>query len=66
MKIWELETKNGRIFRVAIQNENQQKRLMKKIKENESKSYENFIRIEVVKNGIHDINDFEKLADSLQ
>jgi hypothetical protein len=66
MKIWELETKNGRIFRVAIQNMNQQKRLMKKIKENESKSYEKFIRIEVVKNGIHDINDFEKLADTLQ
>ncbi len=65
MKIWELETKNGRIFRVAIQNMNQQKRLMKKIKENESKSYEKFIRVEVVKNGIHDINDFEKLADTL-
>lgn len=65
MKIWELETRNGRIFRVAIQNMNQQKRLMKKIKENESKSYEKFIRVEVVKNGIHDINDFEKLADTL-
>ena len=65
MKIWELETKNGRIFRVTIQNMNQQKRLMKKIKENGSKSYEKFVRIEVVKNGIHDINDFEKLADTL-
>lgn len=66
MKIWELETKNGRIFRVGIQNDNQQKRLQKKIDENKSKDYEKFIRIEVIKNGIHDINTFEKLVDSLQ
>jgi len=65
MKIYELETKNGRVFRVAIENDNQQKRLSKIISENEKKSYEKFIRIEVVKNGIHNIKEFEALADSL-
>lgn len=27
MQIWELGTKNGRVFRVAIENANQEKRL---------------------------------------
>ena len=65
MKIYELETKNGCIFRVAIYNENQKLRLLRKIEENKSKSYETFIRVEVVKNGIHDIKTFEKLADKM-
>ena len=66
MKVYELETLGGSIFRVAIYNKNQKLRLLKKIEENKSKSYETFIRVEVVKNGIHDIKTFEKLADTLQ
>ena len=65
MNIWELETKNGRIFRVAIENDSQTKRLIKKIAENKNKTYEVFTRVETVKNGIHNIKDFEGLADSL-
>ncbi len=65
MKIYELETKNGRIFRVAINNDNQEKRLLKTVKNNKSKNYEIFIRVEVVQNGICDISDFEKLQDKL-
>jgi len=63
--VYELETKNGRIFRVAVDNKNQIDRLFKKVNENKGK-YEEFIRIEVITNGIHNIKDFEKLADSLQ
>lgn len=65
MEIWELETKNGRIFRVITENEHQVDRLRKIIHQNKQKSYEVFIRIEVVTNGIHCIKDFEKLANSL-
>jgi len=65
MNVYELETKNGRIFRVVVSNKNQKLRLLKKIEENKSKSYEIFIRFESVKNGIHDIKTFERLADTL-
>ena len=65
MKIYECETQNGRVFRVAIANKNQEKRFFRTIDKNKSKSYEKFIRVEVVKNGIHDIGQFEKLADTL-
>jgi len=65
MKIYELETKNGRVFCVAIANKNQENRLLKAIECNKSKNYEVFTRVEIVKNGIHDIGDFEKLAASL-
>jgi len=65
MKCYELETKNGRTFRVAINNDSQEQRLLKKVNENKGK-YEEFVRVEVVMDGIHDIKDFEKLADSLQ
>jgi len=66
MDIYELETKNGRIFRVAIENRSQKDRLNKVIAKNKSKPYEVFTRIECVKNGIHNIKDFEAIADSLQ
>lgn len=66
MQIWELETKNGRVFRVAVANKSQEKRLLKVVHNNKSKSYETFIRVEVVKSGVHDINQFEALANSLQ
>ncbi|MBW6487506.1 hypothetical protein [Sulfurimonas sp.] len=65
MQIYELETKNGRVFSVAVANKSQQARLTKVIHDNKSKSYEVFVRIEVIKSGIHDIKQFEKLADSL-
>lgn len=65
MQIYELETKNGRVFRVVVANKSQQARLTKVIHDNKSKSYEVFVRIEVITNGIHDIKQFEKLADSL-
>ncbi len=65
MKIWELETKNGRVIRVAVENKNQEKRLRKKIFENKSKEYEVFTRVEVIQNGISSISNFEKFCDSL-
>ncbi len=65
MEIYELETKNGRIFRVAIANESQRRRIYKKVAENKNKTYEVFVRFESVKNGIHNIKDFEAIADTL-
>jgi len=64
MKIFELETKNGRLFRVAVSNESQKARLFKKIAENKGK-YEEFKTINCAINGIYGIKDFEKLADNL-
>lgn len=67
MNIWELETKNGRIFRVAIENKSQLKRIKKVIADNKNKEYEIFIRIDTnALNGIHEIKSFENLANSLQ
>ena len=65
IKIYELETRNGRVFRVVVENPGQEKRLFKVIGENKKKSYEVFSRVECVNNGIHDIASFEKLADIL-
>lgn len=65
MKIYEVTTKNGRTFRVAIVNKNQEQRFLKKVEENKKKSYEVFTRVECIKNGIHNIKDFEALADTL-
>jgi hypothetical protein len=66
MKIYEIETRNGRVFRVATENANQEKRLSEIVNKNKQKSYyEVFTRVEVVKNGIHTIKQFEKLSDTL-
>lgn len=65
MYIYELETKNGRTFRVAIENKSQKNRLLRKIYENKKKSYEIFIRKQIITNGIHNIKQFEELADTL-
>ena len=65
MNIYELETKNGRTFRVAIENDSQLTRLYKKVEENKTKTYEVFTRVECITNGIHNIKDFETLVDSL-
>jgi hypothetical protein len=65
MKVYELETRNGRIFRVVVTNKSQEKRLSKVITDNKKKRYEVFKRIEVINNGIHDLKAFEQLARSL-
>lgn len=66
MKIYELETKNGRVFRVGVANKSQEVRLLRAAnKVNTTKTYEVFTRVEVVVSGIHDIKQFEKLADTL-
>ncbi|MDD3466548.1 MAG: hypothetical protein PHE67_05290 [Campylobacterales bacterium] len=65
MTLYELETKNGRIFKVVVTNANQEKRLFEVVEDNKSKTYELFCRVECINNGIHDIASFEKLADTL-
>ncbi len=65
MFIYELETKNGRTFRISIENKNQLKRLHQVIHDNKKKGYEKFTRIDVVLNGVHNIGSFEKLCGEL-
>lgn len=66
MQILELVTKNGRVFRVAIENANQEKRLNEIIEEhNNQKPYEQFVSQKVIVKGVHDIADFERLANTL-
>ena len=64
-KIYELETKNGRIYKVAINNDNQEKRLKKVIADNKKKSYETFIRVEIISKGLLDLKTFEERAKGL-
>lgn len=66
MQIYEAQTKNGRIFRVAIENQSQKKRFLAAIAKQDKSSYESFVRVESVDYGIHNIKDFEKLTHSLQ
>ncbi|MDY0246736.1 MAG: hypothetical protein RBR26_07425 [Methanosarcina mazei] len=66
MKIYYVETKNGRAFKVAVANNAQEKKFLRIVENNKSKNYETFTRVEVAVNGIHDIKQFEQLADSLQ
>ncbi|MDD3476619.1 MAG: hypothetical protein PHI38_07095 [Sulfurimonas sp.] len=65
MKIYTLETKNGRLFKVAVANKSQENRLLKVVEKNKSKEYEVFTRVEAAANSIHNIKQFEELADSL-
>ena len=66
MQILELKTKNGRTFRVAIENANQEKRLNNILdKHNNQKPYEQFISKKVVEKGVHNIADFESLVTTL-
>ena len=65
MKIYELETKNGRVYKVAIANKNQELKFRKTLRENEKKSYEVFTKVKCIYNSIHDINDFINLANKL-
>ena len=63
MKIYELETANGRIFRVAIENENQLKRMNKATLDSRGK-YEKIIRVDCILSGIESIKNFEKTAET--
>ena len=65
MQVFELSTKNGRVFRVAVSNENQQKRLNKVIRENKEKGYEVFTEIKCITSGIHSMKEFEALSEKL-
>ena len=65
IKIYELETKNGRTYRVAITNKNQEKRLHKIIKDSEKNKYEKIIRVEVIMRGIQDIGEIEAITKEL-
>ena len=66
MQILELVTKNGRTFRVAIANANQEKRLNEIIEgHNNQKPYEQFVSQKVIIKGVHDIADFESLVTTL-
>lgn len=65
MKIWELEMKSGKVFRVAVENKNQEKRLYKRIADINNRAREQIISSKVIVAGIHNIADFEYLADTL-
>jgi len=61
MQIVRLETKNGRVFKIAINNENQKKRLQKVINDNKNKSYEVFVKVEYIEEGVQDIKQLENI-----
>lgn len=63
--VWELKTKNGRIFRTITENKNQEKRLSRIVSQNKEKDYEQFISVKVINNGIHSLRKFEKIAKTL-
>ena len=62
MKIIQLETKGGSVFRVAIENKKQEQRLINIINKNKS-----FINIDFSKlNGVHNIKEFEKITNTIK
>ncbi|MGE4510480.1 MAG: hypothetical protein AB7D43_05200 [Sulfurimonadaceae bacterium] len=65
MQVFKVETKNGRVFKVAIENSSQEKRFLKVINNNKGKSYEHFTSVKRVEHGIQTIKEFEALASSL-
>ena len=66
-KVFELETKNGRIFRVLVENDTQEKRLFK-IMFDDSKNLggEELVKIHCELYGIHSLKQFEDYYKSLQ
>jgi len=64
-KVIEAKTKNGRMFRVLIENNNQFERFKKTYSNNKGTEQE-FISYRVVSNGIHNIKDFEVIAEALK
>lgn len=65
MQVFKVETKNGRVFKVAIENSSQEKRLLKVINDNKGKDYEHFTNIKRVEHDVHNIKEFEALASTL-
>ena len=65
-KVFELETKNGRIFRVLVENDTQEKRLFR-IMFDDSKNLgdEELVKIHCELYGVHNIKDFEDYYSSL-
>ena len=69
VNIWdivELETKNGRIYKVSIQSEHHLKRLKKIIHHNKTKKYEIFTNISIVESRVYSIGEFEESCKALQ
>lgn len=65
MQVFKVETKNGRVFKVAIENSSQEKRFLKVINDNKGKNYEHFVNVKRIEHGIHNIKEFEALASTL-
>jgi len=66
MRLFELKTKNGRIYKVMVENNNQYERLLKLIQQNKEKGgYEMFISVKNISNGIQNIADFEAICKNL-
>jgi len=66
MRIVELETKNGRIFKVYIKDEDQYTRLQQVISDNKTRKYETFKRITTITKGVYPIEEFERLCNTLE
>lgn len=64
MNIYQVETVNGRFFRIAINSDAQKKRMMKVINNSQDK-YERFINLKCINNGVHNIKDFESISGEL-
>ena len=65
MKIIEVTTSNGRVFRVAIENDRQMEKFTKTLKKNKKKNYETFVSVVEVDKDIHSIKEFEAIAEGL-
>ena len=65
IKVWELTTQNGRVFRTTTENKNQEKRLKVLIAENKQKEYEKFTTVSNNVSGLHSLKEFEKIAKTL-
>lgn len=67
MKVHELETKNGRVFRVITNNDAQERRLFSLMFDGAGRRNdgEELVKISTVLNGIHSIKEFEDYYGSL-
>ena len=66
MEIVELETKNGRIFKVYIKDNDHYNRLQQVISDNKTRKYETFTRITTITKGVYPIGSFERLCNRLE
>ena len=66
-KVFELETKNGRVFRVLVKNDSQEKRLFKIMFDDfERLGDEQLVKIHCEVYGIHDLKQFEDYYTALK